>query len=152
MNREEGGKFVQTVSRAVKLTAEGSFEESLTFLDAALVESKGDSRIAMLHYCRGQALDGLRRFADARKAFEAARDLDLLPMRAMRRLNDAVRAVADRPEVHIAEVEEAFARAVPDGIPDGRLFFDCCHPTMEGHQIIARTLLGVILAENVLEK
>jgi phospholipase/lecithinase/hemolysin len=41
------------------------------------------------------------------------------------------------------DAEKTLADASPDGIPGNNIFIDQCHPTAEGHRLIAEKLSGI---------
>ncbi len=142
--REEKGRFGRAVALIQKLNRQGDHEEAVQTADAALEELEDDLRVGVLHYLKGMALIDLKRPGEARKALKKARDLDLLPLRGTGEFNDVIRDLCARPGVFLAEVELAFERASPDGIPGQLLFFDNCHPVGAGHDLIAETILSVL--------
>ncbi len=148
---DEEGRFTSAVSEVVRLRKGGDPAAALEVVRTAREALASDPRIAVLYYCEGRVLDDLGRFAEAKGAYEKARDLDLLPTRATGGLNRAVRELAsEEAGVFLADVVVAFDAAVPDGIPDSRLFYDNCHPRPRGHSIMARLLCDLIVERRLL--
>jgi tetratricopeptide (TPR) repeat protein len=138
--------FANLARKAAEHVKTGRFREALARLEPELSAYREDyQRGAVLFFLAGQAYDGVRDFENARACYLRASDLDPLNWRAQTRLNEAIRRLAaGMPGAALIDVEQAFRWAVPDGIPDHRLFFDNCHPRPEGHQLIAETLLEAL--------
>ena len=116
--------------------------EALEPLDEALMT---DSRSADLHYARGQALYGLRRYDEAQRSFERARDEDVCPLRALSAMRQALVEVAretDTPLVDFVDIIQQRLRGQSGhSIPGDWFFLDHVHPTIEGHRILAIELV-----------
>ncbi|HPC16247.1 MAG TPA: SGNH/GDSL hydrolase family protein [Candidatus Hydrogenedentes bacterium] len=121
------------------------FRKALGEINAQLAMKTNDIwEKSYLHFLKGKAHDGLGEFAAAREAYKASRDLATFSVRAPGPFNDFVRDLGKRSDVFVVDAEAAFQDVMPDGIPDGRIFYDNCHPKSEGHRIIAELLLSVI--------
>ncbi|MBI5443230.1 MAG: tetratricopeptide repeat protein [Deltaproteobacteria bacterium] len=121
-------------SRGEAALGAGRCEEAL----AALAEAERiDDAFAQLHFLKGRALVGLGRTGEAYVAYDRAKEEDVIPLRALDAFNDAVRDVARREGVALADVETVFRRWSPGGIPGPTLFEDHVHPTLEGQQAVA---------------
>jgi len=131
-----------TLVRAGELLQAGRAAEALALVGP---EAAAHPEVAGLHYRLAQAREGVGDLAGARAEYLAARDTDACPARALGALNDAIRhLVPEHPGTTLVDVERLFEAAVPDGIPDDRLFLDNCHPTAEGHHLIAAELERVL--------
>ncbi|MHB8765434.1 MAG: tetratricopeptide repeat protein [Deferrisomatales bacterium] len=121
-------------ARGEAALAEGRYDEAL----AAFAEAEGvDDLFALLHFLKGHALAALGRVGEAYAAYGRAKEEDIIPLRALDAFNDAVRDVARREGVALADVEAVFRRWSPGGIPGPTLFADHVHPTLEGQQAVA---------------
>jgi hypothetical protein len=140
-----GGKerFGRTAAMIRSLICQGDCQRAVRAADTAIPELGDDLRVGVLLYLRGMALLELDRPLEAREALKRARDLDLIPIRCTGAFNEVIRDHCNEPGVYLADVERAFERAAARGIPDGRLFYDSCHPVPEGHRVIADALLAV---------
>lgn len=98
---------------------------------------KIDDTYASLHFAMGEALLGLGRSQEALRAFERAKEEDIVPLRALDEMNQIVREIADTEQVPLADVEAVFKRVATNGIPGNDLFADHVHPTIKGQQLIA---------------
>jgi lysophospholipase L1-like esterase len=118
--------------------------------DAVAALARVHPEAAGLHFRLAQALDRLGQNELARQSFLAARDADACPARALGSLNEAIRQIArSEPGVFLAEVERRFEQAVPDRIPDDRLFLDNCHPTPAAHALMAAEVERALAAAGV---
>ncbi len=91
-------------------------------------------------FARGQALLQAGDAAAARAALEQARDTDLFPHRATRRLLDVLLEEARLP----VRVDLAFDAASTRGIPGFDLLADHCHPNLKGQRLMAITVADAI--------
>ncbi len=92
---------------------------------------------AEVQYQLGRAYEALERWDDARAAYVRARDADGAPARATTAINDTIRRVAAQGGAILVDVEQAFVRASPHGLPGFDLFEDYVHPKPEGQRLIA---------------
>jgi len=150
VSEEAAVRFEQVTDRIYSLVDKGEWRQAMTLVDQAKSEFSDEPRVAMLYYLEGRAQDGLHDLKRARDALIRAKDLDPFLWRVPDGANQAVRRLSDREGVWLADIESAFMRALPDGIPDGRLFYDSCHYRPEGHAIAARELMAVLEREELL--
>ncbi len=97
---------------------------------------------ADIHFQLGRAYEALGRWDDARREYVKARDTDAAPSRAPSAFNDAIRRIAAEKGAILVDVEAAFLKASPHGVPGFDLFEDYVHPKPEGHRIIAHELFS----------
>lgn len=86
---------------------------------------------------KGDALRALGRFDEAYAAYQAAIDDNGAATVATSRHNAIVRAVARSENVPIVDAEALMRKAAPNGLPGFELFWDNCHPTVDGYRILA---------------
>ena len=84
----------------------------------------------------------------ALELFRLARDLDPRVLRALSPFNAVVRGLAG-VEVAVADLETAFERRSPGGLPGEDLFVDYVHLTRDGHRITAEELLPFVATAGV---
>ena len=96
-----------------------------------------DDLCAEGHFERGQALEALGRYGEAREAYLAAKDRDELRFRAPEEINRILREVAAREGAHVVEVEEAFRREARSGIVGHDLMLEHLHPNLDGYFVMA---------------
>jgi tetratricopeptide (TPR) repeat protein len=122
----------------------GSYSNALTaYSNAAAI----DSEFAELHFRIGNCHLALTNREAAHRAFLAARDYDVLSVRADSRINqiilDAARLYANE-QVLLVDAAHTLTDYSPDGIPGKELFYEHVHYTLEGNYRLAR-----IFAERV---
>ncbi len=127
-----------------------SFEQSGDIdkaLDAYSAAEKMDSKHAGLQFHLGKCRLLLGKIADARKAFETARDYDCYPFRADSFLNDAIRRVAKQHAaqgVFFADAEASLNQCDSNGISGNGLFYDNVHLLFPGNYAIAACLFAPV--------
>jgi lysophospholipase L1-like esterase len=112
----------------------GDARTALRELDAAVALDDAD---AEGHFQRGRALERLGRYEEARQAYLAAKDRDLLRFRAPEEINAILREVAAEQGAHVVEVREAFHRAAKNGIIGHDLILEHLHPNLRGYFLLA---------------
>jgi len=116
------------------LLASGRFQETIARVETLSGAGPGS---AMVYHWKGRALQGLGRFAEARGAFETARDLDLLKFRAPREINARLRRVAAIEGIPLIASDSVLAAVSPGGIPGDNVFWEHLHPNASGYYQIA---------------
>jgi len=111
---------------------QGKYDEALDCLRRAVAE---EPEYAVFHYNLGMTLKQAGRLAEARAALVTARDLDYQSLRIKGPYVAQLRELSARYAVPLVEADAAFERAGRE-----RLFVDHCHPTIEGHRIIAEQI------------
>jgi len=101
------------------------------------------------HFLRGRILLAEGLDAQARLAFEDARDRDALRFRAPGGFNAVIRAAAARHGATVVEVQEALARASPHGIIGDELMLEHLHPNAEGYVLLAESFHAALTAAGV---
>ena len=128
----------------------GDAAAALATLDEAV---RLDPRNAEIHFRRGRALFALGRFDEARRAFVAAKDEDVAPLRATEAVHAAVRRVAAERDVPLVDLpallaEESRRRWGHDLLGD-ELMLDHVHPDIPVHDLVARRLFDLLAARGV---
>jgi tetratricopeptide (TPR) repeat protein len=113
---------------------------------AALDEAIGlDPRFAELHYQRGRALFELGRYAEAKAAFERAREEDVCPLRALAEMDAILRRVAAESGALLVDfkglLESNLQAAAGHATLGEEDFLDHVHPTIAGHRALALALV-----------
>ena len=120
------------------LARQGRWAEAVTRFQAALQRAP---QSAELHFRLGQCWVALADLDAARKWFEQARDLDLLPFRADSRINAIIEETARRlagQGVLYVDADAALARYAPVPIPGQESFYEHVHLNPEGNYRLAR--------------
>ena len=105
-----------------------------------------DPHHAGVHFLAGQLHWKNQRSSEARVHLTAARDDDVCPLRATTPIIQTVLQLADAHQLRPIRCDDLFdqtdslLRALPDGIPDPQRFVDHLHPSISGHQEIARAV------------
>lgn len=128
--KESIAGYAQILSEMEK----GHWESACTLLKSAL---KTDNKNALAYYLLGRCYYRLKNFAQAKRAFVAARDWDRLPFRAPSALNEIIRAIGSQPGVFLVPTDSLFCAHAPHGIPDSTLFLEHLHPNAHGYQLLA---------------
>lgn len=134
LTRDDRRSFDELVQSAETRFHEELFADALDLLTQA---EAIDSRYALLHYLKGQALEELGRYPEAYQAYLRAKEEDIVPLRALEAFNQILRELARDKKVPLAEVEVAIRGASPNNIPGNVWFDDHVHPTITGQQLIA---------------
>lgn len=132
--------FTNTVGRLESLCQQERFDEAMRMVDTALTSDPGN----FWHlWCRGGLLHAMGLFEEAREQFELAFDHHPYPERCRRSYRQVLEKLADQHAVGFLDVNDLFHEASPPG-GAGRLYLDWCHPTMQGHRLIAEALAPMI--------
>jgi len=120
-------------------------------IELMLAAAQIDDQYALLHFQLGKCYEATERFGSARKHHELARELDVCPLRAVAAIEKATRAVAADKGVPLVDAHELLESRCPSGILGERFLVDHVHPSIEGHQLIAETLLEDMVQQGWLE-
>jgi tetratricopeptide (TPR) repeat protein len=101
------------------------------------------------HFLHARALLAERDPAQARTAFEAARDRDALRFRAPGEFNEVIRQAATRHGATLVDVQAAFAAATPDGIIGDTLMLEHLHPNAGGYLLLAQSFHAALVAAEI---
>jgi tetratricopeptide (TPR) repeat protein len=131
---EEEQRFRSLVEAGARAHREGRMEISLEAVEAAVAI---DPRHAQVAYLQGRLLAEMGRWAEARAAFERARDEDVCPLRALGPMPGIVREVASERAVPVVDFAALADRWAEHGIPGDDLFLDHVHPTIDSNRRLA---------------
>lgn len=92
-------------------------------------------------YDLGQCLLAAGQFEEAREWLVRARDHDVVPLRMLSELEEAIQRVAADRDVPFLNAHQLLEAQTPHGILDDSLLVDHIHPGFDGHQAIAAALL-----------
>ncbi|MGD9722891.1 MAG: GDSL-type esterase/lipase family protein [Pirellulales bacterium] len=87
--------------------------------------------------CREEAGE----FEMARNAYLQAKDVDVCPLRILQPMSDALLQIARDTGTPLLDAQGLFDEHSPHGITGGQWLVDHVHPSIEGHQLLADTLL-----------
>ncbi len=138
------------LSSAQELAQNEDWPAALVRIDQAI---SIDPRYAELHFLRGKALFALLRYDEALLAFQTARDEDVCPLRALTSMTAIVTKVARDKDVPLVDfvglVAEKMYREKGHSIPGEELFLDHVHPTIEGHKLLALSLVENLIDQGI---
>lgn len=129
------GEGVDLLDRGDNRGAAARFEQALVLTP--------DNALAA--YFEAQALQRFGEVPRARALFQQARDTDARPLRAFSLFNQEVRALAASGKgIAVIDLERALLEASGPNLMGMDLFYDYCHPTRQGHLLVARALLPAL--------
>jgi lysophospholipase L1-like esterase len=105
-----------------------------------------DDAFGELHFRIAQCQETLGRFEEARAEYRRASDLDQVPQGAPTSFNQVIRDVAATEGALLADVDETLTAESPHGLVGDDLFVDSVHPSIRGHQLMARTIADALRA------
>ena len=94
----------------------------------------------------------LGRTAEALPYFEKAKDADICPLRITAPLEQALLRIAAETDTPLVDAASLIAARSPGGIPGNDWYVDHVHPTIGGHQLIARALAAQFAARGWLTR
>lgn len=89
---------------------------------------------------------------NARQNFEEAKEQDLLQWRANNEINDFVRSLDDGKVIRVLDAEEIFKNNSPNRITDYSLFLDNVHPNIQGHYLLANSIVDLLRKDKIVER
>ena len=104
------------------------------------------------HYMAGRLFYEQGHIREATEHLTLAKDLDVCPLRATTRIEQAVKRISTQENIPIISTPTLFdqrdanGNRLPDGIADPQLFVDHLHPSIKGHQI-----LGTAIADSMIQ-
>lgn len=142
----EQRRFVDLLIEGKGLLAAGDATEALQSFAAA---KDIDAEYAELSFRMGQAHLQLEAFTEAHRAFLAAKELDVAPLRSLESLVDEVDAIATRQGVPLIDLpsllEAENAQRLGHRILGNEVFLDHVHPDIASHSLIAEQLMAALV-------
>ncbi|MHB8522800.1 MAG: tetratricopeptide repeat protein [Limisphaerales bacterium] len=133
----ELARWEKAYQAGAQFEAAGQFDEALAALHQA---GQIDPSYADLQFRLARCSQAIGQFEEARRWFEAARDLDSLRFRCDSRLNQIIRDVAGNRTgdgIYLVDAAAEFARGSPHGLTGGELLVDHVHFGFEGNYLLA---------------
>jgi tetratricopeptide (TPR) repeat protein len=118
------------------------------YLEAAAI----DGEHALLNYRIARALDRMDRKTEALSYYQKARDEDICPLRIISTLDQSLVRISVETGTPLVDVASLLATRSPDSIPGYDWYVDHVHPTIGGHQLIARALAAQMRASGLLAR
>lgn len=97
-------------------------------------------------YNLAKCYDAMGEMDKAKAAYLKAKDQDVCPLRILQPMNDAVLEIAAQTQTPLVDAQALFESRSQDGIVGGEWLVDHVHPSIEGHQLLADTLLAKLEA------
>ena len=88
----------------------------------------------------------------ARPIFDAAKNEDVCPLRALSETVEIVRDAGDVVSVSVIDFEDYVRQNSPHGIPGDAMFLDHVHPNIELHQQLALQLFDELVSSDVIDR
>ena len=147
LTAEDASRWQTLYGQALKLTRQRRLEEAL----AVLAEAQSiDNRRADLYFAKGQLLLALKRYPEAAKAFDVAKQEDICPLRAINELVQVIRMVGQSRGAIMVDFADLVAQHCDNQIPNHQMFHDHVHPTMAANRLLAMEILDRMAAEGLL--
>jgi lysophospholipase L1-like esterase len=105
-----------------------------------------DPRRADAIYLKARILEAEGNISEAGELFVQAKDEDLCPLRMLEPMHDLLALVARQQEAPLVDVRAEFTRRVAPGVVGRPQLVDHVHPSLEGHQWIADSLVRQMAA------
>ncbi|MEZ4278887.1 MAG: tetratricopeptide repeat protein [Myxococcota bacterium] len=139
----ELGAFDEALDRAEAALYHGDAAAARAGFEAALARSP---RHAHARYGLARSLRALGQGDAAHAEFVRARDEDVCPLRALSPIVEAVREAARRHDVPAVDLPALLRAEAGDAnrAAGEAWFLDHVHPTIEGHRLLARALVGAM--------
>ncbi len=128
------GERSEAAKRVAALVRSGSFAEAEAAASQWVAEAAIDPEA---FYALGRVLLAAGRPAEARAAFVAAKDRDLLRFRAPEAINDIIRELAATFDARLVDARGALAAASPPGGIGHEVMVEHLHPNEDGYFLLA---------------
>ncbi|MCH2172932.1 tetratricopeptide repeat protein [Myxococcota bacterium] len=145
----ERERFQRHLTQARTEYEAGEFAASLE-TTRALLASLDESADA--HFLRGRILEATGDTGSARRAYQMAKDRDLLRFRAPERANEIIRSVAQETGATVVETQAALAAESPGGIVGNSTMLEHLHPNPWGYFLMANAFYDALLESRAIGK
>jgi len=147
LSRIEKERWNSLVSHAESLAVKGEYEEAAQWYRSALLI---DSLHAETHYNLGHALYGGMLYDEAHTSFLRAKDLDALRFRMSEEFQSDLLNICRTQNIPVARIDSSFSVSSSHGIVGNELILEHLHPTIEGYDLMAKTLSRSIVEWSLL--
>jgi tetratricopeptide (TPR) repeat protein len=142
----------QMLIQATAAINQEKWNKALDLLDKAVAL---DPRHAGMLYYQGKVLLALSRYKEAKTALRLARDEDICPLRALTPIRRIVSDVAKESGVGLVDyidiLEKRMQSLEGHTIPGEEFFLDHVHPTIEGHKILAVSIIQTMIEQKLVK-
>ena len=144
--REHGDVVRARIRDAARLVGEGRCDAALLAAQEALAS---DPLPPVLHYLKGQCLEGRKWYAEAEEAYAQCRENMIGNLGGVLSINERIAKVASAGGAELLDVRELFDdyQHASGGYFNADLVHDDCHPTPLGHRLIARALAPLFMGD-----
>ena len=135
---------VEQVQRCRQLLASAATDNSLQVdqrIDLLNQLLAIDPRRADALFLQARFLEVQGNLPEAGRLFLRAKDEDLCPLRMLEAMHDLLARVARQQQVPLVDVRAEFTRRIAPGVVGRPQLVDHVHPSLEGHQWIAESLI-----------
>ncbi|MCK4975089.1 MAG: tetratricopeptide repeat protein, partial [Sulfurimonas sp.] len=143
-------KWQELYDRASILHKVGNLDEALSVYKQALII---DNRYADLHYSIGQVLFELKKYDEAKKAFQIASDEDIAPLRILSSMLPIIENIASKNNVPLIDfpriIKSAYLREYNYTIFGKEYFVDHVHTTIEGYRLLGLALMDELVRQGI---
>jgi lysophospholipase L1-like esterase len=108
-----------------------------------------DDHHAGVHYALAKCYQQAGRLDEARASFLEAKERDVCPLRSIEPINRAILDVGQDTGTPVVDLVPIFTERSRGGILGDDLLVDHVHPSIQGHQLIARVLVDELKREGV---
>lgn len=143
LSTEELARYEQTFAMAKGAQASADYSAAVQLFEQCIVL---DPQFAEAHFAKGDCLEALGQFEEAREAYQQAKDNSYFYAGITEKMNGIVRetAAANGDVVYFADGQEAVAAASPHGIIGFDHFYDVAHLRFEGSYVLAKTFFETL--------
>lgn len=139
LNKNNAASNIVELLQQLKAAGNGEREDSI-----------GRAESAEVYYKLGLNYQKLGQFPQAKKAFIAAKDHDLLRFRAPSQFNQIIKTLAKQHHATFIDTLAYFNANSPEGIIGNSLILEHLHPTLEGYFLLAEAFNDKITTQQLL--
>jgi len=145
---DDQARWEELIAEVAAHRESGELEQALNALDRAVAI---DPLYADTHFQRGEILFALKRYPEAKRAFQRSIDEDVCPLRILSEMRPIIREVASENDVAVVDFQELLEGKTETGITGEEWFLDHVHPTIDGYRELALKLLDELQAQGIVE-
>ena len=136
LSESDFAKVVELWGEASRLEWVDVAEKVRVLEEAVAIEG----RHAGLLYSTGKCYEQMGRWGEAKDRFLAAKEEDVCPLRIVEGMREAIGEVAGWYDAGFVDVEMVIEEQSDNAIAGNQWLLDHVHPTISGHQLIAKAL------------
>ncbi len=144
-----GERYQQDLKKVRTLIEEDNTDEAEKTTKIYLKKNPNDSSFL---YFQAQIEAKRQNWDLAKKYFEQSKNSDPLQWRANDEINNFVRSLEDKKTVWVLDADKIFKENSPHNIPGYSLFLDNVHPNIDGHNLLANSIVELLRQDRIVEK